>query len=120
MYNIFVHTCSLVDKAVFMLKHRTQKKGTIKSLGKSEAREQFLPLVDAVAGGAGPIEISAHGKVVAVLMSKNEYDLMKAGFKEKSAKSLCGLGTLVGNLEEGSAEIAALFQKSLKETAEGL
>lgn len=93
-----------------------------RTLGKSEAREQFLPIVDAVAKGAGPFEISDHGRVVAVLLSKQEYDWMLAHTKEKvlPKKSLRGSIIVLGDLEEGSKQIAAEFQASLEKTASEL
>ena len=101
---------------------RKRLKHSKRTFGKSEAREQFLPLVDAVSSGAGPVEITERGRVVAVLISKTEYDWMAEYTKHKPqpARTLCGLGELVGDLEEGSAEIAAAFQVSLKTTAKKL
>ncbi len=93
-------------------------------LGKSEAREQFLPLIDAVVGGAGPISIADYGKPVAVLLSKQEYDWIIAQApkkpKPRSKNSLVGSITLLGDLEEGSKEIAKMFQDSIEKSAREL
>jgi len=91
-------------------------------LGKSEAREQFLPLIDAIVEGAGPISIADYGKPVAVLLSKQEYDWMLAQIKyqPKTKNSLRGSIVLLGDLEEGSREIAKMFQESIEKTAREL
>jgi len=91
-----------------------------KVLGKSEAREKFLPLIDAVARGAGPFSISDRGKAVAVLLSKQEYDWMLAQNKPKTQSRskpknpLLGSIILLGDLEEGSRQIAEDIQKSIE------
>jgi prevent-host-death family protein len=99
-----------------------------KILGKSEAREQFLPLIKAVVEGAGPINISDHGKPVAVLLSKQDYDWMLARTQNESEthnklrrkNSLKGSIILLGDLEEGSREIARDIQQSIKRSAREL
>jgi prevent-host-death family protein len=85
-------------------------------LGKSEAREQFLPLIKSLVEGAGPISIADYGKPVAVLLSKQEYDWMLAQIKNPLRGSI----VLLGDLEEGSREIAKMFQKSIEKTAREL
>lgn len=91
-------------------------------VGKSEARQRFLPLVNAIAHGAEPVEIADHGKVVAVLIGKQKYDWMLSQLKDKPRKKnpLLGAITVLGDLEEGSKEISKLFEASLKRTARKL
>lgn len=99
------------------------KKRKIKSvLGKSEAREQFLPLIDLVASGAGPVEITDYGKVVAVLLSKKDYEWLSAAMqhKPKPKRSLAGSALLLGDLEEASKQIAAEFEASFERSAREL
>ena len=81
-----------------------------------------MPIVDAVSHGGGPIEITDHGTVVAVLLSKQDYDWMLAQTQNKTLprKSLRGSITVLGDLEEGSRQISAKFQESLEKTARGL
>jgi len=93
-----------------------------KALGKSDARKRFLPLVDSVSQGSGPVEITDYGKVVAVLISKNDFDWMyqQTVNKVMPKRSLYGLGQLLGDLEDGSKEIAKSMRTSLKKTADKL
>jgi prevent-host-death family protein len=93
-----------------------------KRLGKSQARERFLPLVDAVAQGAGPVEITDHNKVVAVLISETDYRWLLAHAEGKPipSRKLCGSMTIVGDLEQASKEISDLFLDSIKKSAEKL
>ncbi len=117
-------------RIMFMVIQRLNKKVNLhkKILGKSEAREQFLPLIDAVAEGAAPISISDHGKPVAVLLSKQDYDWMVARMRIKSKtqiksqpkNSLQGSIILLGDLEEGSREIVKMIQKSIEKTGREL
>ncbi len=81
-----------------------------------------MPLVDAVAQGAPPVEITDHGKPVAMLISKHEYDWLQVQSKRASNKitDLRGSITIIGDLEEGSREIAKLFDESLDKTARDL
>ena len=103
-------------------KEEPKTKSPYKALGKAEARKQFLPIVDSVAQGVGPVEITDYGKVVAVLLSKYDFDWMRAQTlnKSKPRRPLCGLGQLIGNLEEGSKEINQSFQTSLEKTTNNL
>lgn len=98
----------------------TNQKRKIKSvLGKSEAREQFLPLVDLVASGSGPVEITDYGKVVAVLISKREYEWLSSTIRQKPQpkRSLAGSAVLLCDLEKASREMAADLQASIERTA---
>jgi prevent-host-death family protein len=49
-----------------------------KRVGKAQAREEFSTLVEAVASGAGAIQITDYGKVAAVLLSEKEYEWLCA------------------------------------------
>lgn len=93
-----------------------------KRMGKAQAREEFSPLVEAVAAGGGPVEITDYGKVVAVLLSEKEYQWLNVcAQRSKSPKQeLCGYLVFDEDLEELSREVAADFDKSLKKTARRL
>lgn len=107
---------------MFVAINKQNLKSNKKTLGKSEARMQFLPLVDAVSQGAGPIEITDYGKVVAVLIGKHDFDWLLAHTKDKPSPTrvLRGLGRLMCDLEDGSKEITESLQSSLKRTAKEL
>jgi prevent-host-death family protein len=103
-------------------KEASKAKNQYKTLGKSDARKQFLPIVDSVAQGIGPVEITDYGEVVAVLLSKHDFDWMQAQTvnKLKPKRRLCGLGQLLGDLQEGSKEIVESMQEGLKKSAKKL
>lgn len=86
-----------------------------KRMGKSEARAKFLPLVQALAQGGGPVEITDRGKVEAVLLSNEEYQWLLVRGKTQPAltKSLVGAMVLEEDLEAADQEISSLFEKSM-------
>jgi prevent-host-death family protein len=91
-------------------------------LGKSEAREQFLPLVKALSGSNGAVEITDHGKSVAVLMSYKMYQALLAKGKTTGAAklSLAGSLTEIADVEEGSREISQAAVKAIKRNLKAL
>lgn len=91
-------------------------------LGKSQARAQFLPLVEQVAAGGGPVEITDRGKVAAVLLGHDDYLqlLARAGAPLTQTRSAVGCLEILGDLEQGSREIGRRMRESLIRTAEEL
>jgi prevent-host-death family protein len=90
-----------------------------KRIGKSLARERFLPLINELSSQSGAIEITDRGKPIAVLMSYDTYQqmLQKARIPPKSKFKLSGSMTLLGDLEQGSKEIGQDFMKSIERSA---
>lgn len=88
-------------------------------LGKSEARARFLTLVETVATGGGPVEITDRGKVAAVLLSHNEYMwlLAMASKRPKTRRSLVGSMVLVADLEEASKQLSDMMIQSIHRRA---
>jgi len=95
---------------------------TARKLGKSEARQEFGPLVESVAAGEGAVEISDYGKVVAVVISANEYRWLLSQTKKDSRpkKSLRGAFIIHDDLEVLSEKIRADFKESINRTASEL
>lgn len=93
-----------------------------KRMGKSEARAKFLPLVQALAQGGGPVEITDRGKVEAVLLSNEEYQWLLVRSKTQPAltRSLVGSMVLKEDLEAAERDITGLFEKSLGRGAENV
>jgi len=84
-------------------------------MGKSEARANFLPLVQALAQGGEPVEITEHGKVAAVLISNLDYQLLlaRAKMQPEPKGSLVGSMILNEDLAAADDQIARLFRASL-------
>jgi prevent-host-death family protein len=93
-----------------------------RKLGKSETRQRFLPLVDSIARGGNPIEITDRGKTVAVLLNYHEYQSLLSSMNagRKTSRSLVGSIEIIGDLEEGNEEIRKLFEQSIEESAKKL
>jgi prevent-host-death family protein len=88
-------------------------------IGKAQAREEFSPLVEAVARGAGAVEITDYGKVVAVLLSEKEYQWLSLCAQRNGTpkRELCGSLVFDDDLEKLGDEVAADFDRSLEKTA---
>lgn len=93
-----------------------------KRIGKAQAREEFSSLVEAVAGGAGPVEITDYGKVAAVLLSEKEYEWLCACAKKNTQpkRDLRGFIVFSDDLAELSKQVAADFEKSINNTTSEL
>ncbi len=62
-----------------------------KRLGKSEARQQFLPLVNSVAEEGSRFEITDHGVTVAIVLGYEEYQRLLAQSQSMAkSKRACG------------------------------
>jgi prevent-host-death family protein len=89
-------------------------------LGKSEARAQFLPLVESVAAGGAPIEITDRGKVAAVLLGHQEYlRLLALAHSRPASRSPVGTIEILTDLEADDAP-AAMLLESLHRRSEAL
>jgi len=91
----------------------------LKKVGKSLARERFLPLINELENQSGAIEITDRGRSIAVLMSYRTYQqiIQKAKVPNKPAFKLSGSMTLLGDLEQGSKEIAEDFLRAIDRSA---
>lgn len=97
--------------------------GSTTRLGKSEAREKFLPLVRSVAQGGSPIEITEHGESIAVLVNYHQYELMRSRYAAEQQLQQSPVGTieiLCGDLEAASREISDQLLKSINKSAKSL
>lgn len=92
------------------------------TLGKSEARDKFLPLVDELASHGGIIEITARGKPVAVLMSHTDYLMLRArgDVPATPKRTLVGSFELIGDLDEATKQVSELMRKAIERGASEL
>jgi len=97
------------------------------SMGKSQARKEFLPLVDSLATQCSAVEITDRGVPVAVLLSYQNYIMMatKLAMLAPTPPALRGslsgsVKIMVDDLESSSAEIANLFYAAVENSAEAL
>lgn len=99
------------------------------SIGKTQARKEFFPLVDSLSTSASAVEITDHDKPVAVLLSYQHYlalasklcALAKQSNNVTATQSLIGSIKLkTGSLETSSKKIAKQFHRSLNNTASNL
>jgi prevent-host-death family protein len=95
-----------------------------KRIGKAQAREEFSTLIEAVASGAGAVEITDYGKVAAVILSEKEYEWLHACAKKNGPPLRDPHGCFILSddlaLEEASRGINADFENSIKKTAREL
>jgi prevent-host-death family protein len=95
-----------------------------KRMGKAQAREEFSTLIEAVASGGGPVEITDYGKVAAVLISEKEYEWLCACAKINAQPKRDPRGFFVLSddraLEDASREIEADFEQSIQKSASQL
>ena len=73
-------------------------------------------LVESLVAGGSPVEITDYGKVVAILLSENEYNwlLQSARQNSRPKRPLRGSIKLLGSLEEASNELLEDFEASLE------
>lgn len=95
-----------------------------KRIGKAQAREEFSTLIEAVASGAGPVEITDYGKVAAVLLSEKEYEWLVACAKKTDRPKRDPRGVIVlldeNALENASKKLSADIEASISKTASEL
>jgi len=98
------------------------------SVGKTQARKNFFPLVDSLTTSASAVEITDHDKPVAVLLSYQHYMalasklcmLAKTPAHPKSPNLIGSIKLKTDNLEAASEKIAEQFKRSLKDTSSSL
>ncbi|CAN5458454.1 hypothetical protein BH11CYA1_BH11CYA1_00360 [soil metagenome] len=97
------------------------------SVGKTQARQNFLPLVDALSQTGTAIEITDHDKPVAVLLSYSHWLAIIAKLTMLSKNdqvslplNLVGSIQITGDLAAGSKKAAAFFSQSLQKTVNKL
>ncbi len=90
-------------------------------IGKAKARRELLPLVDAIAAGSTPVEITDNGKPVAVIVGYNAFQAMCHQVTRSKAKhkleSLEGSVAILGDLEQARRQIEQEAAKSAKRRA---
>ena len=95
-----------------------------KRIGKSQAREEFSALIEAVATGAGAVEITDYGKVAAVLLSESEYKWLCACAQNSPSPKRGAQGLIVltdeKSLQEASTQVQLDFDESINKTASEL
>src|ERR1700722_11067846 len=97
---------------------------TQQSVGKTQARKEFFPLVDSLTSSAFAVEITDHDKPVAVLLSYHHYmALVSKLCMHANTAAQPKLPSLIGsikiksdNLEAASEKIARQFKQSRKDT----
>lgn len=98
--------------------------GNYEELGKTEARQQFLSLVDGIDEQTKSLAITDRGKPVAVIMGYKQFkalvDVLKKNADATQQNPFDGLVVHVGDLEKSNKKVNALFQKSLKKSAESI
>ncbi len=98
------------------------------SIGKTQARQNFLPLVDKLSRSVSAVRITEHDKPVAMLLSYNHWLALVSKIAMLSKKdlltgkrpNLIGSIELIGDLEAGSQFAAEVFTLSIKKSAEKL
>ncbi len=92
-----------------------------KRVEKVQDRDELSALIETVNAGAGPIEITANGKVAALLLSEKEYEWLCACAKKSAApkKEARGLLTLSDEnvLDDAAKQVASDFNASIARTA---
>ena len=95
-----------------------------KRVGKAQAREEFSSLIESVASGAGPVEITDYGKVAAILLSEREYEWLCTCARKSTRPKRDPRGFFVlkdeDALESASKKIRKDFDSSIAKTAESL
>ncbi|MBP7861439.1 type II toxin-antitoxin system Phd/YefM family antitoxin [bacterium] len=99
-----------------------------KSVGKTNARKNFFPLVDSLNQSKSAVEITDHDKPVAVLLSYEHYIAMASKICMLAKESHTPYSpNLIGSvkikstdLDAASANVAKQFKQSLKKTANNL
>jgi len=112
-----------IEKQAAMLMGFTQQ-----SVGKTQARKEFFPLVDSLSTSASAVQITDHDKPVAVLLSYHHYMALaskvcmhaKTAAHPKLPNLIGSIKIKTDNLEAASEKIAEQLKQSLKDTASSL
>lgn len=97
--------------------------GLYKELGKTEARQLFLRLLDELRQESTTVAITDRGEPVAVIMGYKQYELLVTALNQGKAaneQALEGLIIKAGDLEADNQRIKRLFRKSLQKTRKNL
>jgi PHD/YefM family antitoxin component YafN of YafNO toxin-antitoxin module len=97
------------------------------TMGKMQARKEFLPLVDSLTTQCSAVEITDHDVPAAVLLSYQNYLMMAAKLAMHASADIAPKGSLIGSvkilvddLESGNAEISGLFHAAIENSAKSL
>lgn len=96
------------------------------TVGKTQARKEFFPLVDSLAAGNLAVEITDHDEPVAVLLSYQNYVALSAkaclhaGHVKPKTPNLVGSIVINRDLGSASAEFGKLFETTVDESAGNL
>jgi len=82
-------------------------------IGKAQARKEFLPLVSSLRSNRQPVEITEHGKPVAVLLAYDTYLALVNSGDTKRVSQLVGSVEILGDLELERRAINKSFKKSI-------
>ena len=101
---------------------------TQQSVGKTQARKDFFPLVDSLETSVSAVEITDHDKPVAVLLSYHHYMalasklcmLSNVSAQSKPPNLVGSIRVKAKDLESASAKIAKQFEQSLRDSASNL
>jgi len=112
----FMYTTNLIAMP------KISQKNHLTKLGKTQAREQFAPLVESLATIGGVIEVTDYGKVSAVMMGYKDYLwlLAQANQPFKPTRTLAGSAILLGDLERDSEEISKSIIRGVKKLEQEL
>lgn len=94
----------------------------LRKLGKAQARQQFAPLVEALASAGGVVEITDYGKVAAVMLGYKDYLwlLAQSGNPFKPKRQLAGSAILAGDLDKVSKETTESVLDAIDKSAQQL
>lgn len=98
----------------------------VQTIGKTQARKEFFPLVDSLNSANSAVEITDHDEPVAVLMSYKNYVALTAKASANLAPSkpkkpnLLGSIVINSDLETASAKLADRFKSAIDDSAENL
>ncbi len=96
------------------------------AMGKTQARQEFLPLVDDLKKHPRTIEITDRNNPVAVILAYDQYAALVsqlAKLTKKTARNkpdLRGSVIIVGDLESASKEMAKEFEEAIERSAANL
>lgn len=97
-----------------------------KTVGKTQARNEFFPLVASLNAANAVVEITDHDEPVAVLLSYQNYLALiakasiNAPMVRESEPDLMGSVTINSDLEAAGEEIAELFKTAIDKSAGSL
>lgn len=97
--------------------------GDYEEVGKTEARQEFLRLVDELQEKGTSVAITDRGQKVAVMMGFKQYEalisILKAA-RKPGKNPLAGSIQKVGDLDKTTSTVHSLFEQSVKKSAESI